>query len=130
MNIGERHVIQEEEWEVVSRGTPDEDGDLNVTEGRIPEDGDSGMLLQAEDDPEDLYWLERVTDVDARNRKARLEMAMDELMPEVRKRLMRFEEDGVVPFAITVSLVRAACAEGYHFGINESPQGALELSFE
>jgi hypothetical protein len=131
VNIGERHVMEgDEEYEVVSRGTYNDDGEFNVVEGRIPAEGEEGLLLQSEQHPENIYWLERVEVVDARNRMARLEMAMDELMPNVRAELLRFENPGTVPLDDVARLMRAACAAGYEFAQREDPPGALEASFD
>lgn len=131
MNIGERHVLEgDEEYEVVSKGSYDDDGEFNVTDGRIPAEGDEGLLLQSEQHPENIYWLERVEVVDARNRMARMEMAMDELMPKVRIELLRYEEAGSIPLDEAASLMRVACATGYQFAQTENPPGALEASFD
>lgn len=120
----------DEEYEVVARGSYTDEGEFNVEEGRIPLEGDEGLVLQSEDHPENVYWLQRVEIVDARNRMSRLEMAMDELMPNVRAQLLKYEDEGVVPLDEAAGLLRAACAAGYEFARREDPPGALEASFD
>lgn len=125
MEVGDRHVIDGVEYECVSSGTIGDDGEFSVTEGRVPMPGDEGMLLAPEDDEGSGYWFEPVARVEQRARMAALEMEMDSLMPNVRRELLAYEEEGAVPLTVAAGFARAACAYGYMYGFKEVPPGDL-----
>jgi hypothetical protein len=131
VEIGDRQQIEGVLHECVSIGLFDEEtGDYTMQEGRVPGEGEEGILIAPDSDPDRAYWMQPASEVDDRNRQSSLEMQMDALMPDVRRELLRFEDDGVVPLDVAAGLARAACAYGYEYGINEEPRGALKSSLQ
>jgi hypothetical protein len=125
LKLGDRHEIDGTEYEVTGIGKLDEEGNYEVVDGRIPLDGDTGLLITPDDEPGDSFWLEPVSLMRQRERIGALEFAMDSITQPVRVELLGYEVQGAVPFGVVVGLVRAAAAYGYVYGTTEEPRGQL-----
>lgn len=122
MNIGERHELDGDWFEVTASGSVSGE-DFVFEDGRLPEEGERGKLILPDEEEGVAYWVEPVEQVEKRERVSRLEMEMDTLLGPVRAELLRYDDD--VPLEKVASMLRVAAAQGYMHALTEEPRGAL-----
>lgn len=111
--IGTKREFDSTDFECIALGSVTEDHTLSIDEGRtILADGPEVMVEFLDDDGHVAVW-QTVVSVEQERKKAKAEVEIDSLMPQLRKELLSYEEQGWVPVAVCGSFMRAALALGF-----------------